>query len=78
MTTTNWFEIGKDAAISHLSEIENAHEEPCPTVPECLWPIYSPEGVEWLRGWSSVAVDDPEMAERPEGHGNLFVAPENR
>lgn len=75
METTNWFEVGKDAAENDLSRLVNNEKS---EITECPWPIYSPEGVEWLRGWNSVSRNDAELMDRPDNHGNLFVASENR
>lgn len=79
MKKIDWPEEGKDAAISHLHEVETVVVEEFPDEPECPWPIYSPEGIQWLQGWNSIAVNwSDQLATRPPNHGNLFLAEADR
>lgn len=67
----NWFEEGKEMAVMYVSELSiNEHADQ----PECPWPIYAPEGIEWMRGWNSIAQNEAILGMRPQNHGNLFIA----
>lgn len=74
MTKINWFEVGKGAAEEYVTRIVIQPKDDA--FPDCPWPIYAPEGIQWLRGWNSVAMDDEDLKSRPENHGNLFLAQE--
>ena len=64
-----WFKEGKWAAIQHEIDCESGMEE---FFPECPWPIYSPEGSAWLRGWNSAVPDSRYLRARPQNRGWLF------
>jgi hypothetical protein len=64
-----WFKEGREACrqFDMRCLVEGFDED---YIPECPWPIYSPEGIAWLRGWNS----ETEKLVRPGNSGNLFRA----
>lgn len=53
----NWLAEGKKAAEWSLKN----QMEP---YPECPWPIHTPEGYQWMKGWNAVALG----SQRPRFH----------
>lgn len=70
----DWFNEGREAAELFLAQAVDSVIDDQPDEPECPWPIYAPEGAEWLKGWNSVADenDGRVIAYRPPGHGWMF------
>ncbi len=50
----NWFKEGVEAANRFDRQNVADPDKEIPR-PECPWPIYAPEGVQWMRGWNSVS-----------------------
>lgn len=48
----DWFKEGVEAA-NRFDLNHSYHTKSIPR-PECPWPIYTPEGIQWMRGWNSV------------------------
>lgn len=73
---TNWFEEGAKAAHHYKQELICWNKGGRMIFePDCPWPIYSPEGTAWLRGWNSVSLlgdeenpNNPEMRPMNKGH----------
>lgn len=74
----NWFDEGVLAAQCYMGETLAEPDAEIPE-PKCPWPIYTPEGIEWLRGWNSISdhtsggVHQDIVLQRPVGHGSLFA-----
>lgn len=77
----NWINEGKEAAERYIFECMDDEEDVqslTPSEPECPWPIYTPEGADWLKGWNSL-VDEQQgtaaeeyIVRRPQGAGWMF------
>jgi hypothetical protein len=67
----NWFEDGRSAAFESELEAKESNDEAEET--ECPWPIHTPEGATWIRGWNSVAKGNDFLCMRMENQGWSFA-----
>lgn len=74
----DWFQEGKEVAEIYFDEANAAESlEDHPNEPECPWPVHTPEGADWFRGWNSVTNEQGEIGReligrRPQGSGWMF------